>query len=259
VSLLFLSKLLPVFVYPLGLAIFIGLATLILLLFRFYRTAAALLALSLALLWLGSTPLFANWLFSRLETEYPAVSIEGLPKADVVIVLGGILGQPTPPREAPVASPTYDRLLQTARIYRAGKVNAVLVSGGNLPWTGGYEPESVLIADLLVELGVPRDAIVLDTESANTHENAVNSAAIMHQRNWRTALLVTSGAHMPRAMATFRRAGVNPIAAPADVEVTDPSFETLLDLMPDSGALHRTTGALKEYLGFLAYRVFGWA
>ncbi len=258
-TLLFLSKLLPVFVYPLGLAIVIGLATLVLMLLRFFRTAAVLLALGIALLWLGSTPLIANWLYASLEEEYPAVAIASLPKADIAIVLGGILGQPTPPREAPVASPTYDRLLQTARIYRAGKVATILVSGGNLPWASGFVPEAELIADLLVELGVPRDAIVLETNSANTHENAVNSSALMREKNWRTALLVTSAAHMPRAIASFQRAGVNPIPAPADVEVTYPIFENVLDLIPDAGALKRTSDALKEYLGLLAYRAAGWA
>ena len=116
-----------------------------------------------------------------------------------------------------------------------------------------------MIADELVELGVPRDAIVLDTASENTHENAVDSAAILQARMWRSALLVTSGAHMPRALATFKKAGVTASPAATDIQVTYPLFQSFLDLIPDADALARTTNAIKEYIGLVAYRIAGWA
>ena len=50
------------------------------------------------------------------------------------------------------------------------------MSGGNLPWDSTVEPEVVYVADLLVELGVPRTDLVLEGESRNTRENAVKTA-----------------------------------------------------------------------------------
>lgn len=256
---LFLAKLVPLLLYPVGLTLLLGLAGLGLARFHLVRVGRGLVMLSLMLLWVTSTPIFANWVYSALEAEYPVTALDTLPHADVAIVLGGSVGQPVPPRLTPDAGDAYDRVLHAARLFRAGLVEAILVSGGNLPWQPGAKPEAELVADLLVELAVPRSAIVLDPESQNTHENAVNSAAIMAAKGWRDALLVTSAAHMPRAVATFRKAGLPVIPATTDVEVTYPLFQSLLDITPDADALKRTTDALKEYVGLMAYRVAGWA
>jgi vancomycin permeability regulator SanA len=81
---------------------------------------------------------------------------------DVAIVLGGSIGQPLPPRITPDLSEAADRVLDAARLFRAGKVDWILVSGGNLPWQAGVKPEVQLVSDLLVEFGVRPDAIVQD-------------------------------------------------------------------------------------------------
>lgn len=256
---LFFSKLLPLFVYPVGLTILAGMAVLALSFFGFFRTSRTILTIGLALLWIASTPIFANWLYAQLEAEYPPVAVDTLPKSDVAIVLGGAIGQPLPPRIAPDASDAIDRVLHTARLFRAGKVDRILVSGGNLPWQSASAPEAELIADLLVELGVPRGAIVLETESRNTRENAVNSAKIMNAKKLRTALLVTSGAHMPRAFAVFQKAGIEVTPAATDIRATFPLYDSILDFLPDASALAGTTDVLKEVLGMLVYRMKGWA
>lgn len=258
-SLLFLSKLLPLFIYPVGLTILAGVAALGLSILGFVRASRIVLAIGLAYLWIASTPIAANWLYAQLERTYPAVAVDALPKADVAIVLGGAIGQPIAPRTAPDAGDAVDRVLHAARIFRAGKAGAILASGGNLPWVSASRPEAELIGDLLVDLGVPRSAIVLDTDSRNTRENALNSAALMSARDWKTALLVTSAAHMPRAVAVFRQAGIVVVPAATDIRVTDPLFESVLDVLPDADALARTTDAMKEYLGLLVYRMRGWA
>ena len=251
---LFLSKLLPVFVYPLGLAIILGVVALI----RGRHLGRAALTLALAILWVASMPVSSNWLLSQLEAQYPPVSIETLPHADVAIVLGGAIGQPLPPRITPELSDAADRVLHAARLYRAGKTDRILVSGGNLPWMMGVKPESQLVADLLIEFGVPLDGIFQDKASRNTRENALNSAAIMQARGWRTALLVTSGAHMPRAIAAFRKVGLDPVPASTDVQVVYPIYGTVFDFLPDAGALAATTDAMKELIGLLVYRIRGW-
>ena len=252
---LFLSKLLPVFAYPLGLAILLGVFAVL----YGRRVGRVALALALVLLWAASMPVSSNWLLGQLEAEYPPGSIETLPHADVAIVLGGSLGQPLPPRVTSDLSEAADRILYAARLFRAGKVDGILVTGGNLPWQAAVKPESQLVTDLLVEFGVRPDAIVQDADSRNTHENAVNSAAIMHAHSWRSALLVTSGAHMPRALAAFRHVGLNVIPAATDIRVVYPLYTSALDFLPDAGALAQTTQAIKEWIGLAVYRARGWA
>jgi uncharacterized SAM-binding protein YcdF (DUF218 family) len=59
----------------------------------------------------------------------------------------------------------------------------VLHNAANVtPWQAAVAPEAELIADLLIELGVPRSALILKTESRNTRENAINTAAIFKAR-----------------------------------------------------------------------------
>jgi uncharacterized SAM-binding protein YcdF (DUF218 family) len=226
---------------------------------RWRGTGQVLLGVTLAALWVFATPFFANWLSFSLESQFPPVSVDNLPQSDVVIVLGGVLGQPFPPRIAADLSDSSDRLLHALRIYRAHKAARIVISAGNRPWQATMNPEAQLIADFLAELGVPRSALILDTESRNTRENAVRTAAVFKEHGWRSGLLVTSGVHMPRAVAAFQRAGLSVTAAATDVHANATHWENLSDLMPDVGALALTTRAIKEIVGLYLYRSRGWA
>jgi uncharacterized SAM-binding protein YcdF (DUF218 family) len=119
-------------------------------------------------------------------------------------------------------------------------------------------PEAKLIRDLLVEWGVAADAIELGTESRNTFENAVEIQRMLKARGFTSALLVTSATHMPRAMATFRRAGVPVIASTTDVQAVDGDRADPLRWLPNAGALAATTNAMKEWMGYLVYRARGY-
>ena len=256
---LFLTKLIPLFIYPLGAAITVSAIALALSFTNWRRIGQGLLGFTLIALWIAATPVFADWLTWRLESQFPPVSIETLPQSDVVILLGGILGQPLPPRIAADLGDPADRIMHALRIYRANKAPFIVISGGNLPWQEAVVPESQLIADLLVELGVSRSSLVLEAGSRNTRENAVNTAAIFKQHGWRTGLLVTSGAHMPRALAAFQKLGLDVTPAATDIHARPLQFVGLLDLLPEAGALARTTSAIKEMIGLRLYRFRGWA
>jgi uncharacterized SAM-binding protein YcdF (DUF218 family) len=151
-----------------------------------------------------------------------------------------------------------DRVLHAARLYRAGKAPRVITSGGAIPFLGGVTPESEAISELLQEWGVPESAILLETRSRNTYENAVETKKILENANLDTVLLVTSALHMRRALATFRTNGVNAIPAPTDIEAVNRQERTIIDWLPNAGALETTTRVLKEYLGFTVYRFRGW-
>ena len=81
----------------------------------------------------------------------------------------------------------------------------------------------------------------------------------MLDQNLRAVLLITSAAQVPRALATFQRAGVMAVPARTGVEVTYPLFQSVMDLVPDADALARSTNAIKDYLGLFSYRLAGWA
>ena len=255
---LFLTKLLPVFVYPLGLAIWLLLLGGLFAALRRRRVSLICGGAALILLWVCSTPMFARWAMASLERQYPAVPIEEIPKSDVAIVLGGVIGQPVPPRVSPDLSQASDRILHAARLYRAGKVERILVTAGNIPWLPAVKTEAELIEELLIEWGVPKEAIQIAGASRNTYENAVEIKSIWERSSFSSALLVTSGAHMPRALSVFQRAGLPVVPATTDVEVIDEPASNILVWFPQADALAMTTNAVREWIGIWAYRVRGY-
>ena len=110
----------------------------------------------------------------------------------------------------------------------------------------------------LADLGVPPEAILLEGRSRNTRENALYTAEILSAEGIDRVLLVTSALHMPRALATFRAAGIDAEPAPTDFEVM-PEPAHLMRWLPDAEALSDSTRALKEYVGWWVYRWRGWA
>ena len=199
---LFLTKLISLFVYPLAATIFLGFAALALSLTRWRQIGQVLLGIMLVVLWIAATPVFAYWLNWQLASQFSHVDIDALPQSDVVILLGG--------------DSSARRVLNALQIYRAGKAPRILISGGTLPWLSGDVSEAQVMADQLVILGAPRSALILETKSQTTRENAVNTAMILREHHWRSGLLVTSVDHMPRALAAFQKLGLDVVPAIMD-------------------------------------------
>lgn len=62
--------------------------------------------------------------------------------------------------------------------------------------------------------GVPEEAILLESESGTTYENALYNRGLLEAHGLKRVLLVTSAWHMPRALATFRSAGIHALPSP---------------------------------------------
>lgn len=255
---LYVDKILAQLAYPLGLSLSLCALALLLMLFHWRRLAA--MALVVAVGWLGawSLPAVSDALRLSLEDRFPKVLVSVLPEAGAVVVLGGGIRSGTPDWPYPDLGSAADRAWHAARIFHAGKAPVILVSGGRLPWLGEFASEAEAMRVFLSDLGVPSDAVLLEDRSRSTRENAVLTAEFLRERGIDDVLLVTSAMHMPRALATFRAAGVEAIPAPTDFEVR-PVPNQPLRWLPDADALRDSTRALKEYLGLWVYRWRGWA
>ena len=119
-------------------------------------------------------------------------------------------------------------------------------------------PEAGSIQALLEEWGVPRSSIISEAASRNTYENAVLSKEVLAEHGLQRVLLVTSALHMPRALATFKSAGIDTVPAATDFTVTYKDQRTVIDFLPDAEALSRTTYAIKETIGYVYYWWKGW-
>lgn len=260
----FLSKLLPLFVYPLGLACVLLILGLIFSKHR--RIKNVLVIASLAILYLASNRWVAYGLAQTLEWQY--FPPENMPNVQAIVVLGGGTESQQFPRPMVEINAAGDRVLYAARLYREGIAPVLLLSGGSIDWQdgdGGTPADDM--AAILKEIGIPESALWLQNRSQNTHDDAIFSAQMLKKAGINQIVLVTSAAHMPRSVALFKHEGLDVIAAPVDYTVTRQGWKNLIEggwqaklisLLPNASSLGLTTNVIKEYLGILIYHLQGW-
>ena len=184
--------------------------------------------LLLMILWLGlitSAPI-ANLLLAPLENQY--TRLEKIPEnVEYILLLGGDKER---------------RAWEAVRLYQQRPDIKIITSGYSL-----YDDisEAEKVAGLLKESGVKTENILMQSDAKDTKEEAM---ALKNRIGTTPFILVTSAYHMPRAMKLFQKEGVNPIAAPADINNPD---EDGINSILLGDQLMKTEKALHEYLGLL--------
>lgn len=252
-----MRQLASLLVYPLGTAVALMVLGLVLSLISRRRLGFYLALAGFGWLWLWSMPVASDWIRGSLENDFPRLAARDAPRAPVAVVLGGAFSHDRD-WPAPDLSGSADRYWHAARLFHAGKVERIILSGGRSRGLGPGLTEAESGAVFLRDLGVPQAAILLETEALTTRENAVNVAAMLEARGVEDFLLVTSALHMRRSIAAFEAVGLQPIPVATDFEVrVRPGFR-LRRWLPNAGALVGSTRAFHEYVGFRVYRLRGW-
>jgi uncharacterized SAM-binding protein YcdF (DUF218 family) len=259
---IYLSKLLPQFVYPLG--VISALIIIALLLQHKPRWQRAILISALLVLLISGNRWVALSLSRTLEWQY--IPQEEIPTAEVIVVLGGGTQPAEYPRPSIELNGAGDRVLYAAQLFHQGKADYLLLSGGRIDWSSSNTTPAEEMATILEILGVPLESMWLETESRNTHENAQFAKEILAEKKINEIILVTSASHMPRSVQLFEEQGFEVIPAPTDYKVTQSNWQGLRDasfliqimnLLPNAESLTSVTNVMKEYLGILVYRFRG--
>jgi len=221
-----------------------------LLLLRSYpRLGRTLLLGSFALLWLCSTPYFADGAMRLLEGPATAVDTHAQP-ADAIVVLGGGTYFRAPEYGADtVGELTLVRLRYAAKLQReTGK--PLLVTGGKPLGNERSEAQqmkSVLEQEFKVPVRWTEDA------SDNTLENARYSYQLLQKAGIQRIYLVTHAYHMPRSVMVFQAAGFEVVPAPT--RFTTRYQTDLLSFLPRATALRDSMYFTHELIGMLWYRL----
>jgi uncharacterized SAM-binding protein YcdF (DUF218 family) len=226
---------------------------------RTHRLARWYFAAVLAVYWVLATPACAErlvlWQGGGYQPIEHAAEARG---ASLVVVLGGgngtIQAGGYTLNQVPWLAAL--RILEAARLYRLLDAPTIIVSGGITSKEQGARPESEGMRAAIVQLGVPPDHVVVESESKNTREEALIIARMLADRPRQPIVIVTSPTHMARAIGVFRAAGLDPIPAVAPYK-SDHSFERLR-WVPSDGALVLSDIAIYDALATLYYRVGGW-
>ena len=250
------SKLLQETIYPFNWAVLCLVVAMFALRRKRIRAAAWLQLVGLLLLLVPATGFFSEALITPLESVYPPRKVEDYTEADLIVVLGGTAAAVQPPRlEAEELNGA--RLQTAARLFRAGKGKAIVVSGGPYRVKGEeFRTEAQDMSEVLVGFGVPRSAIIMEPNSRNTYENAAFTAALLRERAGKRILLVTSALHLPRAAALFRRQGLDATPVPCSF-LGGSNFGVVSGLKPCPLHIQRSESAIKEYVGRFIYWLMG--
>src|SRR3989338_5313447 len=181
------------------------------LLYRRRKFARPLLLAAFGLLWLFSTPYFAEGALRLLEARTAALGSKP-PAADAIVILGHgtYFRAPEYAGQDTVNGSTLLHLRYGAKLQRETG-HPVLVSGGK-PQGNELSEAQQMRAVLEQEFRIPVRWI--EDASDNTLENARYSFQILQKADIRRIYLVTHAWHMPRAAHIFRHAGFEVVEAP---------------------------------------------
>jgi uncharacterized SAM-binding protein YcdF (DUF218 family) len=249
----FITNLIAAFLLP-PLSLLLLLALGIILLYRRHKLAKPLILAAFGLLWIASTPYFAESALHLLEAQTTPLKIsrpDSQPQAGAIVILGGgsYFRAPEYAGQDTISYLTLVRLRYGAKLQREiGK--PILVTGGK-PLGNSVSEAQQMRMSLEQDFHVP----VRWTEdtSDNTFENALNSFHILQQAGIRRIYLVTHAWHMPRAAAVFRRAGFVVIEAPT--AFTTRYRTDLLTFLPRAESLEDSKIFVHEVIGLLWYRL----
>jgi len=137
--------------------------------------------------------LLAGW--SALARHFAPQSNTDLTRFDTLIVLGypaDYDGNPSPLQLA--------RVNEAVREYERGVAPHILMTGGA---AHNHFVEAEVMARTAESEGVPASAIIIEGKALDTIQNACYSVRLMREHGWKSAEVVSTAAHLPRAAMIF--------------------------------------------------------
>lgn len=215
-------------------------------------------AAGLLVLFVTSSPPFANWLLWRLEHARPSTFRPDV-TYDAVVLLGGVVEE-----QASAASgqssynDNVERLIATHRLLRDGNARIGIVTGASSSPAFAAYGDSVVLTRQLEDWGIAKERLVGEDKALNTRENALFTRQIARTRGLGRVLVVTSAFHMPRAAECFAAVDMNVDTLAVDYRSEPPASPTFGKLLPRAHSLGVTAAVVREVFGRVVYRVQGY-
>ena len=191
-------------------------------------------------------------LLQNLESRYKPLLHAPTTVHTIVVLGGGVSGNVHYPANTRINSASLSRLVEAIRLYRQLErkgINVKLVlSGGRVFQTASV---ALKMKNTAVVLGIKPSHIELENGSKDTYHEALY---LKPQLKNKPFILVTSAAHMPRAMSIFIKMGMNPIPAPTQY-LAKSTANPFKRYFPSSTSLIFSDIALHEYFG-IAWMLF---
>jgi uncharacterized SAM-binding protein YcdF (DUF218 family) len=166
-------------------------------------TKGLILRQLLALVLIGATA-WCIWLYQQIDS---VASHDEAQPADAIAVFGAAeyFGRPSPIFHA--------RLDHAVELYRKQIAPLVITLGGGSDKDSG-NTEGGVGRDYLLANGVPFGNIIAETRSTDTEQQVHRLAAIAHENNLHTIVVVSDGTHLFRIRELCRDAGLEVFTSP---------------------------------------------
>ncbi len=175
------------------------------------------------------------------------------------IVLGGFSSY-DPTLERIQFNQGTDRLMQAIDLYHKGIIKKIIVTGGSGSILHAEEKEAIPVKEFLRGTGISTGDIIIESESRNTRENAVNTKKLLEKDSIQgNFLLITSAFHMRRAKGCFKRAGIEADRYSTDRYSGPRKFEFDHLLIPSVEALQAWSALIHEVVGAMVYKIVGYS
>lgn len=205
----------------------------------------------------GNLPLYQTIAYNSTK-EFSSTELKK-PHYEVAIVMGGF-GDLNSQTGQFQGNQRADRLWETVRLYKEGKVDRILITGDA---TSRVEDDGSSKADLFLKymdtFGVPDSVFILEQHARNSHENAVFTTEILNGMGIPadSCLLVTSVEHMDRSLKCFAREGFVPDYYPVGIYEQNRKL-TFRSMYPSWETMAKWQGHFNEWIGDVAYRFMGY-
>jgi uncharacterized SAM-binding protein YcdF (DUF218 family) len=225
----------------------------ILILIGLIKNKKKLIYIAIGLLYILSTPIFSNNFFKLVEgTEYRK-PISTIDSADALVVLSGML------EINEVGNSTYvewgdpDRFFGGVALFKAGKAQKLIFTGGKMPWDKAKKTEGDILKEYAISNGIPSEKILVTKDVENTADEALAVKELISPS--KRIILVTSAYHMFRAKRLFEKQGFNVIAYKVDYKTSRNETKTIMDFLPSAEDLKLTETGIREIIGRLFYQI----
>jgi uncharacterized SAM-binding protein YcdF (DUF218 family) len=217
---------------------------------------------------LGLIMIFGNGFLANeamLQWEVPPTDPISITQPfDVGIILtGGMILNKESTQTEIFPDKSADRFIQPLRLYKAGKLKKILISGGNTDLTiirKDVTNETQKVAQLLEELGVKKEDILLETKARNTRENALYSIEILtkNPQLGNSYVLFTSAFHLRRADECFVKAGLKVTPYGTTYYAKARSFTINNLILPREENMDISYHFVHEIMGYVVYKIMGY-
>ncbi|MDP3392154.1 YdcF family protein [Sediminibacterium sp.] len=244
---IYLNKILPVFVMPIMLIIY-------LMIYGVWKKKRWPIYTAIISLYIFSTPIFAENFFKLIEGTAPRQTPQNVTNAEAIVVLSGMINQVKSTNGVYPEWMDPDRFFAGIDLYKSGNAPKIIFTRGKMPWDKSKNTEGDILRQFALEYGVPDSAIVLTGNVENTADEAKAVGKLMGK--WKHIILVTSAYHMPRAKQNFETQDFIVQPFKVDFKVDQLNGLTLMDFLPDAESFRLLNIGYRELIGRVIYYIF---